>query len=53
MYQKLEEFLKSEDFEEDFRKVLEISNPKYLKVLEKRRRDIERSDHGIVVAGIK
>lgn len=52
MYQRLEEFLESEDFEDDFKKILEESYPKYMKLLEKRRKDIERSDHGIVIAGM-
>lgn len=52
MYQTLEQFLKSEEFEEDLKKVLEKSNPKYLDILEKRRRDIERTDHGIFIAGM-
>nr|XP_022288226.1 uncharacterized protein LOC111100543 isoform X2 [Crassostrea virginica] len=51
MYQRLEDFLESEEFEDDFKKLLEKSNPNYLKILEKRRKDIERSDHGIVIAG--
>ena len=52
MYQRLEDFLESEEFEDDFKKLLEISNPNYLKLLEKRKIDIERSDHGIVIAGM-
>lgn len=53
MYQRLVALLKSPEFEDDFKKVLEISNPNYLKDLEKRRRDIERADHGIVIAGME
>ena len=52
MYQELEQFLKSAHFDDDLKKVLTTSNPKYLQNLEKRRRDIERSDHGIVIAGM-
>ena len=51
MYQELEQFLKSANFEDDLKKVLTKSNPDYLQTLEKRRRDMERSDHGIVIAG--
>lgn len=52
MYQDLEQFLNSGEFEEEIRKVLAISNPNYLKILEKRMTDIERNDHGIVLAGL-
>ena len=52
MYQRLEDLLESEDFEDDLKKLLEISYPNYMKLLEKRKIDIERSDHGIVIAGM-
>lgn len=52
MYQDLEQFLKSEEFEEEIRKILAKSNPNYLQVLKKRMTDIERQDHGIVFAGL-
>ena len=52
MYQRLEDFLESKDFEDDFKKLLEISYPNYLKLMEKKRTDIARSDHGIVIAGM-
>lgn len=52
MYQDLEQFLNSGEFEEEIRKVLAISNPNYLQILEKRMTDIERNDHGIVLAGL-
>lgn len=52
MYQEFEQFLKSAQFDDDLKKVLTKSNPQYLQTLEKRRRDMERSDHGIVIAGM-
>lgn len=53
LYKSLEHFLRSEDFEEDVKKVLQKSHPKYLEVLEKRRNDMQRSDHAIVIAGMR
>ena len=47
----LEHFLKDNDFPEDMKKVLEKRNPKYLNMLEIRKRDIDKEDHGIVIAG--
>ena len=52
MYQMLEDIFESEDFEDDFKKLLEISNPNYMKLLEKRKIDIERYDNAIVIAGM-
>lgn len=51
MYRELESILKSDEYLEDLRFELEHSNPNYLTVLEKRIKDMEKSDHGIVVAG--
>lgn len=51
-YKDLESFLKSDKYTEDLRNELEKSNPNYLDVLQKWRRDLENSDHGIVIAGI-
>ncbi|XP_052694686.1 uncharacterized protein LOC128172981 [Crassostrea angulata] len=51
MYRELENVLKSKEYSEDLRFELEHSNPNYLTVLEKRIKDMEKSDHGIVVAG--
>ena len=53
LYKNLEQFLRREDFDEDIKKILQKSHPKYLEVLEKRRNDMQRSDHAIVIAGIK
>lgn len=52
MYRKLESILKSDEYLEDLRFELDHSNPNYLTVLQKRIKDMEKSDHGIVVAGI-
>ncbi|XP_078329880.1 transmembrane GTPase Marf-like [Crassostrea virginica] len=51
LYQELDQFLKSEEFEDELKKVLAKSNPNYLQVLKKRMRDIKRQDNGIVFAG--
>lgn len=51
MYQEVESVLKSDEYLEDLRLELDHSNPNYLTVLEKRIKDMETSDHGIVVAG--
>lgn len=51
MYRKLESILKSDEYMEDLRFELDHSNPNYLTVLQKRIKDMEKSDHGIVVAG--
>lgn len=52
MYRELENVLKSKEYSEDLRFELEHSNPNYLTVLEKRIKDMDKSDHGIVVAGM-
>lgn len=52
MYRNLESILKSDEYFEDLRFELDHSNPNYLTVLQKRIKDMEKSDHGIVVAGI-
>nr|XP_022336257.1 transmembrane GTPase Marf-like [Crassostrea virginica] len=44
-------FLKSDDFVEDLRDELRKFLPDYHEILEKRSKDIEKDDHGIVVAG--
>lgn len=52
LYHDLETFLKNDEYIEDLRNELQASNPDYLTVLGKWRKDLEKSDHGIVVAGI-
>ena len=51
MFLTLEHFLKDADFHDDMKAVLEKFNPNYLKCLEIRRRDIDRKDKEIVIAG--
>lgn len=51
MYREVQSVLKSDEYLEDLRLELDHSNPNYLTVLEKRIKDLEKSDHGIVVAG--
>lgn len=53
LYEDLETFLKSDDeYIKDIGNELQASDPNYLTFLGKWRRDLERSDHGIVVSGI-
>lgn len=51
LYNHLEEFLKRVQFRDDLREELEQSHPKILTVVGKLRSDLEKSDHGIVIAG--
>ena len=53
MYHMLEDILQNEDFGEDLREELNISFPDYTIFLEKREKDMERGDHGIIIAGMK
>lgn len=52
LYRDLETFLKSDEYTDELRYELQLSNPDYLTVLEKRIKYIEKADHGIVIAGI-
>lgn len=52
LYRDLGTFLKSDDFTDELRNELQQANPDYLTVLEKRIKDIEKVDHGIVIAGV-
>lgn len=49
----MEKFLQSDVYTKDLQNELQQSNPDYLNVLEKKIRDMEKSDHGIVIAGKK
>ena len=51
IFLKFEAFLKSDSFEEGLKNELEKCHPDYMKMLRKRRNDMEKSDHGIVIAG--
>lgn len=44
--------LESNDYNEDLRRELQKSNPNYMNGLYKRRRDLENSEHGLVVSGV-
>lgn len=52
LYRDVERFLKSDKYTDELRKKLQQSNPDFMTVLEKRIKDIEKVDHGIVIAGI-
>lgn len=51
MYRDFLNTLQSDDFTEDLQSELQKSYPDYLTVLEKRITDIDKLDHGIVIAG--
>lgn len=51
MYRDFLNILKSDDFTEDLQSELQRSYPNYLTVLEKRITDMDKLDHGIVIAG--
>lgn len=51
MYRDFLNILKSDDFTEDLQSELQKSYPNYLTVLEKRITDMDKLDHGIVIAG--
>lgn len=53
LYRVLELFLKSEEYTQDLQNELNISNPNFLDVIQKRILDMEKTDHGIVIAGVK
>lgn len=51
MFQKLATILQSDDYNKDLRRELQKSNPNYPIVLTKRIKDLQKSDHGLVVSG--
>lgn len=51
IYRDLQKFLQSDVYTKELQNELQQSNPDYLTVLEKRIKDMEKSDHGIVIAG--
>lgn len=51
LYQDLETFLESDEYIEDLQNELQVTNPDYFTVIRKWRKDFEKSEHGIVVAG--
>lgn len=52
MYKQLDTFLKSEKYKQDFKIELEIAKPDFVGSINKRIEDMEKTDHGIVIAGI-
>lgn len=51
LYQRIKEFLNGNEYTDDLRSELEKAYPNYLTLLRKRMEDMEKSDHGIVIAG--
>lgn len=51
IYRALDTFLKSDGYRKDLEIELEKSNPGFIKDIDKRIIDMEKSDHGIVIAG--
>lgn len=51
IYEAIEMFVRSDEYSDDLRKELESSIPKYRTLFNKWRKDLEKTDHGIVVAG--
>lgn len=51
LYLHVKKFLKGNEYTDDLRSELQKAFPNYLTVLEKRMEDMQKSDHGIVVAG--
>lgn len=52
MYKHLDTFLKSKKYKKHFKIELELSKPDFVGSINKRIEDMEKTDHGIVVAGI-
>lgn len=50
VFQKLATILQSDDYNKDLRRELQKSNPNYPIVLTKRIKDLQKSDHGLVVS---
>lgn len=53
IYRALDMFLKSDGYRKDLEIELEKSNPGFIKDTDKRIIDMEKSDHGIVIAGLQ
>lgn len=51
LYTQLERFLKSDAYRKDLEMELEKSNPGFIKNIRKRIKDMNETDHGIVIAG--
>lgn len=53
IYRALDMFLKSDGYRKDLEIELEKSNPGFIKDIDKRIIDMEKSDHKIVIAGLQ
>lgn len=53
IYEAIEKFVRRDEYSDDLRKELESSIPKYCTLFSKWRKDLEITDHGIVIAGKK
>lgn len=53
IYEAIEKFVRRDEYSDDLSKELESSIPKYRTLFSKWRKDLEQTDHGIVVAGKK
>lgn len=51
IYNEIERFLKSDAYGKDLKIELEKSNPGFIENIQKRKKDMNESDHGIVIAG--
>ena len=51
-YEDLEILLNKPEFVEELKRDIEKSYPNYMQMLEKRRKDMEKNDHGVVFAGL-
>lgn len=53
IYRALDMFLKSDGYRKDLEVELEKSNPGFINDIDMRIIDMEKSDHGIVIAGLQ
>lgn len=53
IYEEIEKFVRRDEYSDALRKELESSIRKYRTLFSKWRKDLEQTDHGIVVAGKK
>ncbi|XP_062575658.1 uncharacterized protein in xynA 3'region-like [Saccostrea cucullata] len=51
LFDELQLILESDEYDDSLRKSLQESNPGYLEKIEKRKKDLFKEDHGILVAG--
>lgn len=53
IYEAIEKFVRRDEYSDDLRKELKSSFPQYCTLFSNWRKDLEKTDHGIVVAGKK